>query len=166
MWCTIQLQLRGLWWDWPPKPLFKRRSIKVDESPSKFDGEMNNNDLSYQPLTHWGRVTYICVIKSTIIGSDNGLSPGRRQANIWTSAGLLFIGNLGTNFSEILIEIHTFSFKKIRLKTSSAKWRPCCVGLNELMWRQSWKISMINGPFEWCHLQYKGRRLGCTDVSK
>ena len=31
-------------------------------------------------LTHWGRATHICVSKQTIIGSDNGLSPGRRQA--------------------------------------------------------------------------------------
>ena len=34
------------------------------------------------PITHWGRVTHICVSKLTIIGSDNGLSPERRQANI------------------------------------------------------------------------------------
>ena len=33
-------------------------------------------------LTHWGRVTHICVGNLTIIGSDNGLSPGRRQAII------------------------------------------------------------------------------------
>ena len=33
-------------------------------------------------LTHWGRVTHIRVGKLTIIGSDNGLSPGRRQAII------------------------------------------------------------------------------------
>ena len=55
-------------------------------------------------ITHWGRVTHIWVGKLTIIGSDNGLSPGRRQAIIWTNAGLLLIGPLGTNFSEILIE--------------------------------------------------------------
>ena len=47
-------------------------------------------------LTHWGRVTHICVRKLTIIGSDNGLSPGRRQAIIWTNAGILLIGPLGT----------------------------------------------------------------------
>ena len=81
-------------------------------------------------LTHWGRVTHICVSKLTIIASDNGLSPGRRQAIIWTSAGILLIGPLGTQFSEILIEIILFSFKKVRLKVSSAKWRPCCLGLN------------------------------------
>ena len=77
-------------------------------------------------LTHWGRVTHICVGKLTIIGSDNGLSPGRRQAIIWTNAGILLIWTLETNFSEILIKIHTFSFKKM----SSAKWRPFCLGLN------------------------------------
>ena len=83
-------------------------------------------------LTHWGRVTHICVSKLTIIGSDNSLSPGRRQAIIWTNDGILLIGPLGTNFSEILSEIHTFSFKKMHLKTSSAKWRPFCFGLNVL----------------------------------
>ena len=56
-------------------------------------------------LTHWGRVMHICVNKLTIIGSDNGLPPGWRQAIIWTNAVLLLIGPLGTNFSEILIKI-------------------------------------------------------------
>ena len=59
-------------------------------------------------LTHWGRVTHICITYLTIIASDNGLSPGRRQAIIWTNAGILLIGPLGTNFSEILIGIQTF----------------------------------------------------------
>ena len=75
-------------------------------------------------FTHWGRVTHICVVKLTIIGSDNGLSPGRRQAIIWTNAGILLFGPLGTNFIEILIGIQTFLLKKIHLKMSSAKWRP------------------------------------------
>ena len=84
-------------------------------------------------LILWGRVTYICVGNLTIIGSDNGLSPGRCQAIIWTNVGLLLIGPLGTNFSEMLIEILTLSFKKMRLKLSSAKWRPFCFGLNLLI---------------------------------
>ena len=83
-------------------------------------------------LTHWGRATHMCVGKLTTIGSENGLSPGRRQAIIWTNAGILIIGPLGTNFSEILIGIQTFSFRKMHLKISSAKWRPFCLGLNEL----------------------------------
>ena len=84
-------------------------------------------------LTHWGRVTHICVCNLTIIGQDNGLSPGRQQAIIWTNAGILLIGPWGTNFCEILIGIQAFSFKKMHLKLSSAKWRPFCLGLNVLM---------------------------------
>ena len=76
------------------------------------------------PLTHWGRVTHICVSNLTIIGSHNGLSPRRRQAIIWTNDGILLIGPSGTNFSGILIGIQTFSFKKMHLKMASAKWRP------------------------------------------
>ena len=88
--------------------------------------------ISLWILTHWGRVTHICVSKLTIIVSDNGLSPGRRQAIIWNNAGILLIRPLGTNFSEILIKIYTFSFKKIHLNMSSGKWRPSCLGLNVL----------------------------------
>ena len=83
-------------------------------------------------LTHWGRVTHICVSELTIIGSDNGLSPGRRQAIIWNNAGLLLIEPLETNFSEISIGIQTFSLKKMHLNMSSAKWPPFCLGLNVL----------------------------------
>ena len=79
-------------------------------------------------LTHWGRVTHMCVSKLTIIDSDNGLSPGRRQAIIWTNAGILLIGPLGTNFSEILNKIYTFSFKKMYLKMLSGKLQPFCLG--------------------------------------
>ena len=75
-------------------------------------------------LTHWGRVTHIWVVKLTIIGSDNGLSPGRRQTIIWINAGILLIRLLGTNFSEIFIGIQTFSLKKMHLKIWFAKWCP------------------------------------------
>ena len=73
-----------------------------------------------------------CVSKKTVIGSDNGLSPGRRQVIIWATAGILLIGNFGTNFNETLIEIYTFSYKKMHLEMSSGKWRPSCLDLNVL----------------------------------
>ena len=90
-------------------------------------------------LTHWGGVTHKCDSKLTIIGSDNGLSPGRRQAFIYTNAGVLLIGPLGKNLSEIVIEIVVFSFKEMQLKLSSAKWRPFCLGLNVL---KAWFVDM------------------------
>ena len=105
-------------------------------------------------------MTQICVSKFTIIGSDNGLSPIPRQAIIWTNAGILLIGTLGTNFSEILIQIHTFSNKKMYLKMSSGKCRPFCLGLNVLIywcvyasynWRKclAWHIVVQHCTTKW-----------------
>ena len=82
-------------------------------------------------------MTNICVSKLATIGSDHGLSPGRRQAIIWTNAGILLIGPLGTHFGGILIEIHTFSLKKMRLERSSAKRH---IVRNVLIW---WYIYLL-----------------------
>ena len=67
-----------------------------------------------------------------IIGSDNGLSPVRHQTINWTNAGILSIEPLGTNVSEILIEIQIFSFKKMHFENivcemASIVSRPQCV---------------------------------------
>ena len=48
------------------------------------------------------------------------------------NAGTLLIGTLGTHFSEIFIEIHTSSLKKMLFKVTSVKWRPFCLGLSVL----------------------------------
>ena len=108
---------------------FKKVHLKMSS------GQWRPFCLGINVLTHWGRVTHWCVRNLTIIGSDNGLSPRRRQAIIWTNAGILLIGPLGTNLSEILIQIYTFSFKKMHLKMSVGKWRPFCLGLNVLKLR-------------------------------
>ena len=90
-----------------------------------FDAPAQTNDFQIERR----QVVSLYVGKLTIIGSDNGLSPSRRQAIIWTNAGILLIGPLGTNFSEIVIKIYTFSFKKMHSKMSSGKWRSFCLGL-------------------------------------
>ena len=115
-------------------PLGNASTKYLSQLKSYWSGENDDryNNMLECLTTHWGRVTHICVSKLTIIGSDKGLSPDRRQAIIWTNAGILLIGPLGTNFSEILIEILTFSFKKMRLKVSSAKRWPFCLGLDVL----------------------------------
>ena len=69
-------------------------------------------------------MTHICIGKLAIIGADNGLSPDRHQAIIWTSARILLIGPLGTNFSEIIIVIQTFSLIKIRVNMLFVKFYP------------------------------------------
>ena len=107
------------------KRLCKQSRCRWFETPSRSLWRHCNVVNSYA-LTHWGRLTYLCVSKLTTIGSDNGLSPDRRQAIIWTNAGIWLIGPIGTNFNEIFIETHTFSFTKILLKMSSGKWRSFC----------------------------------------
>ena len=72
----------------------------------------------FQPFSHWGRVTHICVVKITSINSDNGLVPGRRQALILTNVGILLIGPFETNFSETLnhnsnISIDEYTFGNV-----------------------------------------------------
>ena len=90
-------------------------------------------------LSHWGRVTHIyCVSKLMITGSKNGLSPSQHGAIIWTNAVIPLIRTLGTKFSQILRKIHTFSFKKMHLKMSSAKLHQICLSLNVLSHHQQW----------------------------
>ena len=76
-----------------------------------------------------------CVGKLTIIDSDNGLSAWTAPSHYLNQCWNIVNWPLGTNFSEILIGIHTFSFKKMYLKMSSAKRGPFCFGFNMLtMW--------------------------------
>ena len=127
---------------WNHRPLFVQHNKLMKITTKK------TSKLCARPLTHWGGVTHICVSKLTIIASDNGLSPGRRQAIIWNNDGILLIWPLGTNFSEILIEIHSFSFKKMHLKMSSGKWRLFCLGLNVLI--EVWYVCVCVCVRAWC----------------
>ena len=85
-------------------------------------------------LTHWGRVTHNCVGELTIIGSDNGLSPERRQAIIWANAGILLIEPLGTKLQSNLnrnwnIFIQENVFQNVVWKMSAILSRSQCVNL-------------------------------------
>ena len=88
--------------------------------------------------THLSLVPHM--VSRVIIGSGKGLSPIRRQATIWTNAGLLLIGFLGTNFSEIWIGILSISFKKMHSKMSSAK-------LGAILSRGAMSWHLINHEF-------------------
>ena len=90
-----------------------------------------NNEL-FSTLIHWGRVTHMCAGKLTIVGAGNGFSPRRRHTIVWSKVKILLTVPLGTNFSELLIIIQIFSFKKMHLITSCANWRPFCLGLSVL----------------------------------
>ena len=63
---------------------------------------------------------HICVSKLNIIDSNNGLAPDRQQAIFRNQFWDISIWPLGTTFSEMSLEIHTFSFNKMDVKMSSA----------------------------------------------
>ena len=112
-------------------------------------------DRRYHSLrpTHWGRVTHICVSKLTIICSYNDLLPGQHQAIISTSAGILLIGPLGTNFSEILIEIYVFiqenEFENVVRKVAAfLSWLQCVKQVQHLD-QQHRGVPVIWKEFPW-----------------
>ena len=72
--------------------------------------------VSLAQLHNWILLTHIYVTESCSTASDNGLSPIRHQAIIWTNAGLLSTVPLGTIFSEISMKKQNFSFTKVHLK--------------------------------------------------
>ena len=126
--CSYQLETKHTSTPKTPQKLQINRGLhtvstvrKPSYSYSAYDNKLCftswmsvGNTLSYKTtetawieLTHWRQVMHI-----SIIGSDNGLSPGRRQAIIWTNDGILLTEPLGTNFSEIFIKLINFHPRK------------------------------------------------------
>ena len=121
--------LRFLWKFPGANELTTHSEIFTNDNQALF---LNVYISQYISLYHWVPVTHICISNLTIIGSDNGFSPGQCQAIIWTNGEKLLIWPLGTNFNEILIEIHWSQIKKIGFEMSPARCRPFCLGLNLL----------------------------------
>ena len=102
------------------------------------------------------RATLSCGIPQNIIEgtkNPNSLRLSDTYTIIWTSAGISLIGPLKANFSDILIEIQTFWFKKIRLKMLSVKCCPLRLGLNVL--NQTAPPS-LNSPWSFTYSGVKG----------
>ena len=84
----------------------------------RHENKVNKNKVSL----------YCKALRCEQIENNKGVVPF--MSNLQT--GILLIGTLVTNFSELLIEIHIFPSNKTHLKASSAKCRPFCLGLNVL----------------------------------
>ena len=69
---------------------------------------------------------------------------------MWTNAGLLLIGPLGKNLSEILIEIKTFPLNEMHLEMSSAKWWPFCLSL------MSYRMEKLQAQ-NWVKFDFEGQ---------
>ena len=132
-------------WDRPPHCVSQRLwnsmlkcVITCGNNPHEF--------LSYNYFSkkvQWWKLFW-CIyasVKHTNNASHNSLSPDQCQSFIWTNAGILLIGSLGTNFNEIVIKIHVFLFKRIHLKMLAGKWGQFCLSFN-----------VLNANLQfWCH---------------
>ena len=123
--------------EFPINPTLKTMMKSQDDFPVQRPGN-SMWCFGYHQLTSVQKVVWCATNQLSIIGSDNGLSPRRHQAIIWTNDGILLIGPLRTKYSEIMIEIHTFSFKQMLFKMLCGKRRPFCPSLNVL--KQLWSI--------------------------
>ena len=104
------------------------------------------HDVPQTMLTHWVRVTPICVSKLTMIASDKGLSPGRHQAIIWTIAGILLIG-YKPMAGVLTCNIHIYQTNMLNSLLES----PLITGIfNKL---QNRAIRNILGCNKWSHLK-------------
>ena len=90
-------------------------------------------------LTHWGRVTHICVVdlghhwfRYWLVACS---APSHYLNLCWNIVYWTFRHKLQW------IGIQSFSFKKLHLQMSSAKWRLFCLGLNEL---KTMKVNILN----------------------
>ena len=87
------------------------------------------------PLTHWGRMTHICVSKLTITGSDNGLSSGRHQAIIWDIVNWNVVNKLQWNLKRnSYIFIQENAFENVVCEMAAILSRPQCVKVCGLSW--------------------------------
>ena len=137
---------------------FRRSSDRLHQvnAAAKSSNSFRATRCSYTAhvLTHWGRVTYICVSKLTIIGSDNGLSSGRRQAIFWTSnivnwtLTIKLQWNLNRNF---YIFIHENAFENAVWKMAATSSRPRYVNAFFSPW-YSTRYDTQNKELDiWCH---------------
>ena len=127
--------------------IMSKFSVSTSSSTNKgstISGGIYNDDKGWASyLTHWGRVAHICVGNITIIGSENGLSP------IWTSARVLLVGPSGTNYIEIIMEIHSRKCMwECRLQMTAISSRHQCVkGYRQILICCNSVIVIIWGPF-------------------
>ena len=90
---------------------------------------LSADTLSWVPASDRPQTFISCFMHSSLVQIMAWSLVG---AIIWTNAGILSIGLLWTNVSEILIEKHTFSFKKYLFRLGNGgylSWPQCVKGL-------------------------------------
>ena len=106
--------------------------------------------------------------KLTITGSDNGLAPIRRQAIIWSNAGILLIETLGTDLPYTIhptevwqshipwfLSQHVFWVVVSDLAGLAHQGSVLQLVATDFLWKLIWRLKIYINP--WCFLTHWGR---------
>ena len=122
------------------------------EYETKYKLYIYQNAFQNVCLTHWGRVTHICVGNLTIIGWDMWLvawmAPSHYLNQCWNIVNWTPRSKHQWNFNRN----SKFSFKKMYFKMLSAKWRPFCLGLNVLSCPFCWGLCVLKSHEKPLHI--------------
>ena len=79
---------------------------------------------------------------------------------------IMLIWPLGTNFGEILIEMHIFSFNKNNLKMPSGNWRPFCLGFKVFKYhiQKSHEKDIVTEKLRYEHIFISGDTINCDTL--
>ena len=118
-------------------------------------------------LTHWGRVTHICVSKLTIIGSDNGLSPGRRPSHYlnqcWDIVNQTLRNKLQWNVDRNSnIFIHENAFENVVCQMASILSRP--QGVKQWISLAGLGLAVPYSNVIWYHIQHSNDVVECHNI--
>ena len=103
-----------------------------------LSGQSGHQHFHHMISDAWNNGHEVGIANLTIIGSDNGLAPCRRQAVIWTNHGISSTGPSGTNLSD------TKKCENVVWKIAAILSRPWCVNpLDSLSMVGSLLMAMI-----------------------
>ena len=117
--------------------------------------------LQLNVLTHWGRVTHICISKITIIGSDNGLSPWTAPSHYLNQCWNIVNWTLGNKLQwnlnrNLYIFIQENPLENVVWKMAAILSRPQCVnpsGVETRIFLDNLSILAADAP-ETCRVIY------------
>ena len=113
----------------------QRRGINAGVGFTEIRGKYPRKIYKFNP----SRLSDAYMHQKTIIGLENGLSPRRHQAIIWTNAGVLIIGPFGTKFQwNIYRNVYIFwqydVFENVVWKMAAILSRTQCVKSFSITW--------------------------------
>ena len=124
---------------------FERKKTIMKQLWCNFIGNLKKwCILALYQHNHWVRVGHIGANEITSIGSDYVLAPGGAKL------GIFLVRPLGTNFSEILIEIHIFIPNDVwKMVNSVAKYYFLLpvIKTKEIIYNATLKIIFVQGCF-------------------